>query len=90
MLIKIVSKSLFESIVMAKIPSAGLDLRNYFLFWKDVIALTGKSEMTIRRAIKRNEFPSPVKLFPGGRSVAFSQPDIYLWIEGRWFAEGGM
>ena len=54
---------------MTKIPSAGLDLRNYFLFWKDVIALTGKSEMTIRRAIKRNEFPSPVKLFPGGRRL---------------------
>ena len=74
---------------MTKIPSAGLDLRNYFLFWKDVIALTGKSEMTIRRAIKRSEFPSPVKLFPGGRSVAFRQPDVFLWIEGRWSADGG-
>ena len=39
---------------------AGGDLRNYFLFWKDVIALTGSSEMTIRRAIKRNEFPPQV------------------------------
>jgi len=39
---------------------AGRELRNYFLFWKDVIALTGSSEMTIRRAIKRNEFPPQV------------------------------
>ena len=40
---------------MTMIQSAGGDLHNYFLFWKDVIALTGRSEMTIRRAIKRND-----------------------------------
>ena len=77
---------------MTRIPSAGLDLRNYFLFWKDVIALTGKSEMTIRRAIKRNEFPSPVKMFghkTRSGSVGFRRADIHLWCEGRWSPEGG-
>ena len=69
------------------------DLHNYFLFWKDVIALTGSSEMTIRRAIKRNEFPAQVKLF-GHRSragsVGFRKADIYLWCEGKWSPEGGV
>ena len=74
---------------MTKIPSAGLDLRNYFLFWKDVIALTGKSEMTIRRAIKRNDFPAPVKLFGNkSRAVGFRSADYYLWSEGRWNSSG--
>ncbi len=60
------------------------DLHNYFLFWKDVIALTGSSEMTIRRAIKRNEFPPQVKLFGNKGKVGFRRSDIYLWCEGRW------
>ena len=78
---------------MTPTPGRAVDLRNYFLFWKDVIALTGRSEMTIRRAIKRNEFPAPVKLF-GHRSragsVGFRRADIYLWLEGRWSPEGGV
>ena len=37
---------------------AGKDLHNYFLFWNFVFANTDKSEMTIRRAIKRNDFPA--------------------------------
>ena len=70
---------------MTMTQGVGGDLHNYFLFWKDVIALTGRSEMTIRRAIKRNEFPAPVKLFghrTSAGSVAFRKADIYLWIEG--------
>ena len=78
---------------MTMMQGAGGDLHNYFLFWKDVIALTGRSEMTIRRAIKRNEFPAPVKLF-GHRSragsVGFRKADIYLWCEGKWNIEGGV
>ena len=38
-------------------------LSDYFLSWKDVIAMTGKSEVTIRRAIDRHDFSAPVKLF---------------------------
>ena len=73
---------------MTRIPSAGLDLRNYFLFWKDVIALTGSSEMTIRRAIARGDFPPQVKLFGSRGRVGFRKADIHLWCEGGWSAEG--
>tara|TARA_Y100001963_G_C6409933_1_gene277933 strand:- start:55 stop:282 length:228 start_codon:yes stop_codon:yes gene_type:complete len=66
------------------------DLHNYFLFWKDVIALTGSSEMTIRRAIKRNAFPAPVSMFNNKGRVGFRKADIYLWCEGKWNPGGGV
>ena len=67
------------------------DLHSNFLSWNFVIADTGKSEMTIRRAIKRNDFPAPVKLFgKQSRSVGFKRADYYLWSEGRWNLEGGV
>ena len=66
------------------------DLHNYFLFWKDVIALTGSSEMTIRRAIKRNAFPAPVPMFANKGRVGFRKADIYLWCEGKWSPDGGV
>ena len=71
--------------------SIGSDpLLTYFLFWKDVISLTGSSEMTIRRAIKRKEFPPQVKLFGNKGKVGFRRADIYLWCEGKWNSEGGV
>ena len=70
---------------------AASGLLDYFLSWKDVIAMTGKSEMTIRRAIERNDFPASVKLFgKQSRSVGFRKADYYLWCEGRWNLEGGV
>ena len=66
------------------------DLLNYYVFWKDVIALTGSSEMTIRRAIERGDFPPQVKLFGRKGRVGFRRADIYLWCEGRWSPEGGV
>ena len=66
---------------------------DYFLSWKDVIAMTGKSEMTIRRAMERNEFPSPVKMFghkTRSGSVGFRREEIQLWCVGRWSPEGGV
>ncbi len=65
------------------------DLRNYFLFWDDVKTLTDSSEATIRRAIKRKQFPAPVPMFGNKGRVGFRRADIYLWCEGRWSPEGG-
>ncbi len=65
------------------------DLRNYFLFWDDVKTLTDSSEATIRRAIKRQQFPAPVPMFGNKGRVGFRRADIYLWCEGRWSPEGG-
>ena len=73
--------------------SGDFDFSNYFWTWKDVIALTGKSEMTIRRAMERNEFPSPVKMFghkTRSGSVGFRREEIQLWSVGRWSPEGGV
>jgi len=66
------------------------DLCNYFLSWKDVIAVTNSSETTIRRAIRKKKFPSPVSLFGNKGKVGFRKADIYLWCEGRWTPGGGV
>ena len=66
------------------------DLSNYFLSWKDVIAITNSSESTIRRAIRKKKFPSHVSLFGNKGKVGFRKADIYLWCEGRWTPEGGV
>ena len=69
---------------MTVIRSAANVLPDYFLSWSDVIAATGKSEMTIRRAIKRNDFPAPVKLF-GHQSISLisksKRPFEKSWIQ---------
>ena len=75
---------------MTPTTGSAVDLRNYFVFWKDVIALTGSSEMTIRRAIERGDFPPQVKLFGRKGRVGFRRSDIHLWCEGRWNPEGGV
>jgi len=69
---------------------SAVDLRSYFLFWDDVKTLTGSSESTIRRAIKRNDFPAPIHLFGDKGKVGFRKVDILLWCEGRWSPEGGV
>ena len=60
------------------------DFCNYFLSWNDVLAITHLSESTIRRAIKKGTFPTPVSIIPDGRRKLFKKADFYLWIEGRW------
>ena len=75
---------------MTTSASGGIDLCTYFLFWDDVKELTGSSEATIRRAIKRNQFPAPVHLFGNKGRVGFRKVDILLWCEGRWSSEGGV
>ena len=74
---------------MTTSASGGVDLFTYFLFWDDVTRLTNSSEATIRRAIKRQQFPAPVPMFGNKGRVGFRRADIYLWCEGRWSPEGG-
>ena len=69
---------------------SAVDLHDYFLFWKDVIELTGSSEATLRRAIKRNEFPAPVSLFGNKGRVGFRRSDVLLWCERRTNKKGGI
>jgi len=75
---------------MTTSASGGVDLPAYFLFWDDVKELTGSSEATIRRAIKRNEFPAPVHLFGSKGRVGFRRVDIDVWYAGRLSSEGGV
>ena len=72
------------------LSNAAGDLSNYFLSWKDVIAVTNSSETTIRRAIRKKKFPSPVSLFGNKGKVGFRKAAIFLWCEGRWIPEGGV
>lgn len=51
-----------------------------FLRCPEVVAITAKSRSSIYAAIKRGEFPAPLKLSgPNGRAVAWSSESIAEW-----------
>lgn len=52
-----------------------------FLRLPEVLALCGKSRSSIYAAIKRGEFPAPVKL--SSRSSAWIKSEIAAWAEER-------
>jgi len=47
---------------------------------KEVLAICGKSRSSVYDAIKKGQFPSPVKL--RGRSSAWIKSEILQWAEG--------
>lgn len=52
-----------------------------FLRIRDVMAMCGKSRSSIYDAVKKGEFPAPVKL--GERTSAWVLSEILSWAEGR-------
>lgn len=52
-----------------------------FMRLPEVLALCGKSRSSIYAAIKKGEFPAPVKL--STRSSAWIQSEIAAWAESR-------
>lgn len=50
-----------------------------FIRLKDVLAICGKSRSSIYDAIKKGEFPRPVKL--QGRSSAWIKSEIEQWVQ---------
>ena len=70
--------------------TAGDALHTYFVFWDDVKIITDSSESTIRRAIRRKEFPAPISIFGNKGRVGFRRADVYLWCEGKWSPEGAV
>ena len=51
---------------------------------KEVIQKTGLSKSSIYDLIARDQLPKPVRLSPaGGRSVAFVESEIDMWIAER-------
>lgn len=51
-----------------------------FIRLKEVLAICGKSRSSVYEAIKRGEFPPPIKL--QGRSSAWIKSEILQWAEG--------
>jgi prophage regulatory protein len=47
---------------------------------KEVLAICGKSRSSVYDAIKKGEFPAPIKLH--GRSSAWIKSEILQWVEG--------
>jgi prophage regulatory protein len=47
---------------------------------KEVLAICGKSRSSVYDAIKKGEFPAPIKLH--GRSSAWIMSEILQWVEG--------
>lgn len=59
-------------------PNEHVELR--FIRLKEVLAICGKSRSSVYEAIKRGEFPAPIKLH--GRSSAWIKSEILQWAEG--------
>lgn len=47
---------------------------------KEVLAICGKSRSSVYDAIKKGDFPAPIKLH--GRSSAWIKSEILQWVEG--------
>jgi prophage regulatory protein len=58
-------------------PDVSAELRLIRL--KEVLAICGKSRSSVYDAIKKGEFPSPVKL--RGRSSAWIKSEVLQWVE---------
>lgn len=56
-----------------------------YLTWDDVCSLSSLSRSTIRRQIKRGEFPSPVTLSP--KRVAFKAEEVEAALERKSLGE---
>jgi prophage regulatory protein len=52
-----------------------------FLKLREVLIISGKSKSSIYDAIKRNEFPAPLKL--SNRSSGWIQSEVVAWAEER-------
>jgi prophage regulatory protein len=58
-------------------PNVSVELRLIRL--KEVLAICGKSRSSVYEAIKKGEFPSPVKL--RGRSSGWIKSEVLQWAE---------
>ena len=46
-----------------------------------IVEITNVSLLTIKRMIKRGEFPAPTKLHPNSRINVWLEEDIHQWME---------
>jgi len=61
-------------------------MNNVAIFRKpQVRALTGLGDSTIRRMVKKGDFPAPVQLSP--RAVGWRSEAVLAWIEARKVAD---
>jgi prophage regulatory protein len=52
-----------------------------FIRLKEVMSICGMSRSSVYGAIKKGQFPSPVKL--SARSIAWLKSDVIAWVESR-------
>lgn len=48
-----------------------------------VLEMTSYAKTSLREAIARGDFPSPVRLGAGGRRIAFYEHEIEAWLASR-------
>jgi prophage regulatory protein len=58
-------------------PSPGQPAELRFIRLKEVLAICGKSRSSVYDAIKKGQFPAPIKLH--GRSSAWIKSEILQW-----------
>lgn len=56
---------------------------------REVRSLTGLSPSAMHRLIHAGQFPKPLELVPGGRSVAYRLTEVRAWVAERIAASAG-
>ena len=54
--------------------------RQRILRMPELVEKVGLKTSTIYAAINKNDFPSPVRLFPNGRAIGWLESEIDTWI----------
>jgi len=54
-----------------------------FIRWPEVAALTGLTKSVCYGLIRKGQFPEPIVLSDGGRSVAWVESEVENWLEQR-------
>src|SRR4051794_10051168 len=54
-----------------------------FIRWPEVAALSGLTKSVCYGLIRKGEFPEPIVLSDGGRSVAWVENEVLEWLEQR-------
>ena len=50
---------------------------------KSVLGMTGISKSYLYQLVSKGDFPRPVQLVQGGKSVAWIESEVQSWVESR-------
>lgn len=60
-----------------------MKIQNKLIRIRSVLDLTGISKSYLYQLVSRGDFPRPVQLVKGGKSVAWIESEVHSWVESR-------